>query len=324
VNVGATSGVLDTRRPYLVRLPSGANIAVFFYDGGLAHDVAFGGALSNGEAFLKTLEQNVSTPFSGGEPLPTGKTAFAGRLVHLATDGETFGHHHQFADIGLAWILDSAATGRSELALTVYGQWLAQHPPTMEARLHERSSWSCIHGVERWRSNCGCHGGRRSNGSQAWRGPLREALDDLRDHLATVFEREGEGLLHDPWKARDEYVEPLTIPRRDKKFFAEHTIRWHILRRVHRAFELLEMQRHALHMYASCAWFFDDVSDIETLQGMAHAACAIDYSGRARTEIERRFLAILAQVRSNDGDTADTLYRRVVQERRPKRHGVRS
>ncbi|HYC53719.1 MAG TPA: DUF3536 domain-containing protein [Candidatus Binatia bacterium] len=308
--VGATAGVLDTRQPYLVRLPSGRSIAAFFYDGGLAHDVAFGDALGDGARFLRTLEAAAAGDHSS-EP----------RLVHFATDGETFGHHHHFADMGLAWILESAGLGRSELGLTVYAKWLDEHPPAMEARLHERSSWSCIHGVERWRSDCGCHGGRRSNGCQLWRGPLREAFDDLRDQLGGLFEREGATLWKSPWDARDAYADLLVSRTRkdETEFLRTHGAADLKPRQRRRALELLEMQRHALLMYASCAWFFDDLSDIEPLQGMAHAARAIELAGQAGAEIEKRFVAVLGQVRGNDGDVGDVLYRRVLAERRPGR-----
>ncbi|HYC00958.1 MAG TPA: DUF3536 domain-containing protein [Candidatus Limnocylindrales bacterium] len=316
--VGATSGMLDTRRPYLVRLPSDRTIAVFLYDGGLAHDVAFGGALSDGAAFLRTLEEAARHEGAGR------LAATSPCLIHFATDGETFGHHHHFADMGLAWILESAALGRSRLDLTVYGRWLEQHPAVVEVRLHERSSWSCIHGVERWRSDCGCHAGRRGGGCQRWRGPLREALDDLRDRLGGIFEREGGALLTSPWEARDAYVELLVerTPESEREFLARHGRGQPKPRQRARIFELLEMQRHTLHMYASCAWFFDDLSDIEPLQGLAHAARAIELSGKAAEEIEQRFVAVLAQVRGNDGDVGDELYRRVVAQRRPQ--GVRA
>ncbi len=300
---GDTGAAIDLHRPYRVPLPSGRSIAVFFYDGALAHAVAFGNALRDGAAFLAMLEA------AGGPG--------ASPLVHLATDGESYGHHQAFAEMALAWVLDAVERGHSPLSLTVYGQQLERCPPTMEVQIHERTSWSCSHGIERWRSDCGCNAGRHESGDQRWRGPLRLALDLLRDGLAEVFEEEAGALLHDPWAARDHFVEVLVhrAPRSEDSFMTRHTRRRLAEQETRRALELLDMQRHALLMYASCAWFFDDLADIEPAQALAHAAYAIELAG-PRAGVERRFIAALAEARSLSGVGGDALLATVQRERK--------
>ena len=298
---GAT---IDTHLPYLVRLGSGRQIAVFFYDGPLAHSVAFGRTLTDGAAFLAALERDHGS---------------AAGLVHFATDGETYGHHQRLGEMGLAWLLESVDRGDSAFDLTVYGRHLERQPPMHEVEIHEKSSWSCAHGVERWRSACGCSGGRRV-GNQSWRAPLREALDLLRDLLAPIYERECGELLLDPWGARDRFAEVLVrrTPRIENVFLDREA--GCVLEEPDklRALQLLDMQRQALLMYASCAWFFDDLSDIEPLQTVAHAARAIELAGPEETaRLERLFCNALKRAVGNDGATGDVVYERVVAAHRP-------
>ena len=298
-------GELDTTVPYLVRLASGRSICVFFYDGGLAMDVAFGTTLQDTAGLLARMEQNGTNRFG---------------LVHFATDGETYGHHQKFGEMGLAWILERVGAGESEFDLTVYSEFLDRHPPQHEVEIVEGSSWSCEHGVERWRSNCGCCGGRRV-GNQDWRGPLRAALDHLRDLLAPLFEREAGTLLKDPWGARDRFVEVLVrrTPRLENLFLDREARRVLSEPERMRVLQLFGMQRHALLMYASCAWFFDDLSDIEPLQALAHAARAIELAGASEApRIEGLFRRALAKAQSNDGTQGDTLYDQVIALHRPE------
>jgi len=303
--VGGARDALDTRVAYRVALPSGRSIAAFFYDGHLAHSVAFGEALKDGEAFLAALDARWSGDGDG--------------LVHLATDGETYGHHHAFAELGLAWVLDRVSRGANSFDPTIYAEHLDRRPPEHEARIVERSSWSCAHGIERWRSHCGCSGGRRS-GTQAWRRPLRDAFDILRDMLARLFEREGARLLADPWAARDSYVEVLVRPADSmrERFLERHQAHPLSVEEGRRALELLEMQRHGLLLYASCAWFFDDLTDIEPMQALAHAARAVELAGPPHDEaIGLALRGALSQAVGNDGQRGDELLDQVVAERRP-------
>lgn len=303
-DVSTLEGGLDTRVPYLVRLASGRSLAVFFYDGELAPSIAFGDALKDSAEFLRSLEQS-----HGNDP----------GLVHIATDGETYGHHQRFGEMGLAWLLERVLRGESAFDLTVYGEQLDRRPPVSEVEIVENSSWSCEHGVERWRSSCGCSGGRRE-GHQRWRGPLREALDMLRDLLAPVFEREAGELLRDPWGARDRFAEVLVrrTPRVENLFLDREAPRRLPEPSRLRALQLLDMQRHALLMYASCAWFFDDLCDIEPLQALAHAGRAVELAGAAEApRIERLFRRALRDAVSNDGATGDEVFDHVIASHRP-------
>ncbi len=304
--IPARDGGVDTRQPYLVRLAAGRAIAVFFYDGAISHSIAFGQVMSDGARFLRRLEK---------------EQAKSPGLVHFATDGETYGHHQRFGEMGLAWMLECVERGESAFDLTVYGQYLDRFPPTHEVEIVENSSWSCAHGVERWRSDCGCSGGRRV-GSQAWRGPMREAFDLLREMLAPVFERGMERLVRDPWGARDRFAEVLVrrTPRIENEFLDREAGRKLPEPERRRALQLLDMQRHALLLYASCAWFFDDLADIEALQAMAHAARAIELAGPDEApRLTRRFRAALARGVSNDGLRGDQIYDRAISSARPDR-----
>lgn len=279
--VGA--GGVDCRRPYLLRLTSGRSLALFFYHGPVARAVAFERLLSSGDAFLARLLEVAD------------RAAPADQLVHIATDGETYGHHHRFGEMALAWALEKAER-QGLVRLTNYGEFLAHHPPAWEVELAENTSWSCAHGVERWRRDCGCHlaGGT----SQAWRGPLRQALEWLRDRVDELFQREGLPLFRDPWAARDDAVTlqlDSTAAAREA-FFARHGGRPFSPAESTKALQLLEMQRHAQFMFTSCGWFFDDIAGLEAVQVLLYAARAAELAEQVGGqpilgELERRLAA---------------------------------
>jgi len=281
-------GKLNTRRPYVCRLGSGRSIVIFFYDGSVSHGVAFEGLLSSGEAFGKRLADAF------------GKEDEA-QLVHIATDGETYGHHHRYGDMALAYCLDWLA-GHGQVELTVYGEFLERHEPTWEVELVEGSSWSCSHGVERWRSDCGCSSGAHPEWNQSWRGPLREAMDWLRDELAALYGREAGALVQDAWALRDDYIEAI-LDRREATVVAllgRHASGALSEQQRSRLLQLLEMQRHAMLMYTSCGWFFDEVSGIETVQVMSYAARALQLGAAlGGAALEAGYVERLAQAPSN-------------------------
>ena len=286
---------IDPTQPYRVTLRSGGSIAVFFYDGPVSRAIAFERLLTTGERFAERL----AGAFGDGAERP--------RLVHVATDGETYGHHHRHGDMALAYALHTLA--EKQLArLTNYGEFLEKHPPTHEAKIHENTSWSCAHGVERWRSDCGCQSGAHPGWNQAWRAPLREALDALRDTLAEPWEAHAASLLRDPWAARDDYVDVLLdrSPESADRFLAAHTVRPPDEAARTAIWKLLEMQRHALLMYTSCGWFFDDVGGIEARQVIQYAGRVLQLAGELfGPGLEEPFLAILEKARSNDADVGD-------------------
>jgi alpha-amylase/alpha-mannosidase (GH57 family) len=252
---------VETTRPYLVRFPSGVAISVFFYNGPVSQAIAFEGLLNSGEAFAGRLKDGFAFDDSP-----------RAQLVHVATDGETYGHHHKHGEMALAYALKLVEQDKS-VRLANYASFLAHFPPDYECEVVENSSWSCIHGIERWRSNCGCNTGRPGWG-QAWRRPLREGMDAIRDALIPLTEEEGAKLFHDVWAARNAYIDVILdrSPESVNKFLGAHQS--HALspdERV-RALKLMEMQRHAQLMYTSCGWFFDDISGIETVQVIAYTA----------------------------------------------------
>jgi alpha-amylase/alpha-mannosidase (GH57 family) len=298
------SGTIDPSTAYVCRLPSGKSIALFFYDGQLARDVAFDGLLARGENLAERLLSRF--PEDNSQP----------RLVHVATDGETYGHHHHRGDMALASALNIIES-RKDVRLTVYGEYLQLHPPSVEVEIIERSSWSCPHGVDRWFRDCGCNSGGRPGWNQQWREPLRNALDWLRDSLAPIFEREGAALFKDPWIAREEYVQLILDRSVDgmKSFFTRHAGRRLGADDRVRALKLLEMQRHAMLMYTSCGWFFDELSGIETLQIIQYAGRAIQLADEVTGEsLEGAFLERLKPARSNIEQQGDgqSIYERFV------------
>ena len=299
----ASSGRVDPTRPYLARLPSGRSIALFFYDGPISQGIAFERLLDSGDGFAARLR-------NAGSPRPSGP-----ELIHVATDGETYGHHHRFGDMALAHAL-YALERDPHVTLTNYGEMLARHPPTWEARILENTSWSCAHGVERWRSDCGCSSGR-PGWNQAWRTPLREGLDELSRTLGAHFEARGGEVFQDPWAARDDAVRLLLDRRRAsvEAFLAQHARGERSTESDVLRLRLLEMQRHALFMFTSCGWFFDDISGIETVQVMTYAARAIQLCRESGgPDPEPAWLTHLARARSNtdQGTGADVYAKHVL------------
>jgi alpha-amylase/alpha-mannosidase (GH57 family) len=287
---------VDTTHPYLLRFDSGASIAVFFYNGAASRAIAFEGLLNSGENFAGRLKAGF-------------KDSAHPQLVHVATDGESYGHHHRHGEMALAYAL-RLLEADTTVNLVNYGSFLEKFPPEYECEIVENTSWSCAHGVERWRSNCGCNGGKPGC-NQLWRAPLREALDELRDAVAPITEQEGGKLFKDVWEARDAYIE-VVLDRSDEsteRFFQAHQS--HVLLEPERirALELMEMQRHAQLMYTSCGWFFDDIAGIETVQIIAYAARVLQLArelfGDQAGELEPKFLARMAEARSCDAAAGD-------------------
>lgn len=293
---------VDPRRPYLYKLPSGKSIVLYFYDGNVAQDVAFKGLLNDGRALAQRLTHaidNNDTP----------------QLVHIGTDGESYGHHHRHGEMALAACYDYIE--EKELGiLTNYGEYLEKFPPEYEIQIHENSSWSCVHGVERWQSNCGCNTGGQGGWNQTWRAPLRDALDSLRDKLIPIFEKEAGKFFDNPWAARDEYIQ--VILDRDfgnvKQFLQKYATKELGLAEEVQLLRLLEMQRHAMLMYTSCAWFFSEVSGLETVQVMQYANRAIHYAQQVSgQDFHPEFVELLEKTPSNVYENAAVVYRKEVQ-----------
>jgi len=282
-------GSIDPRRPYLQRLPDGGQITLFFYDGPISRDIAFGGLLNDGAGFAGRLKE----AFDEEQEAP--------QLVHMATDGETFGHHHRFGDMALAYALETIEADEAT-HLTNYAEFLAHNPPAWEVEVKENTAWSCAHGVERWRSDCGCNSGQHADWNQSWRAPLRDALDWLRDHLGAAYEKDAGRLLADPWEARDAYIEVILerTPEAVERFLKRHRRRALKTTERTRVLKLLEMQRQAMLMYTSCGWFFDELSGLETVQVIQYAGRAVQLAAELfEDRIEEAFVEKLALAKSN-------------------------
>lgn len=283
-----TGSKIDPSRPYLLKTPAGNRINLFFYDGPVSQAVAFEKLLDNGEKFASRLMSG----FNNSRTWP--------QMNHIATDGETYGHHHKHGDMALAYALDYIES-KKLAQITNYGQFLETNPPTHEVQIYENTSWSCVHGIERWRSNCSCNSGRLG-WNQEWRKPLRESLDWLRDAAAPKFEALGAKYLRDPWAARDGYIavmlnrSPEVREQFGQKFFKrklkedEQVAVW----------KLLELQRHAMLMYTSCGWFFDELSGIETVQVIQYAGRVVQLAEQLFGDsLEEEFLTRLVAAKSN-------------------------
>lgn len=302
---------VDTSRPYRVHLDGGRSIDLFFYNGPASRAIAFEGLLNSGENFGHSLVKHLSS----NDARPSDPA----QLSHVATDGESYGHHHKLGDMALSYALHWIE--EKQLAtLTNYGEFLALFPPTWEAEVVDNSSWSCAHGVERWRSDCGCNGGK-PGWNQRWRRPLREALDGLRDAIAPLAEDRARPLLRDLWSARDAYIDVILDRSNFNKdrFLIEHAAKTLSFSERTTVWELLELQRQSQLMYTSCGWFFDEISGIETVQIIAYAARVLQLSAKlfgaeVGDRLEQQFLDKLTEAESNLPDLRNgaEVYRRYV------------
>ena len=298
--IDVSGGRIDTTFPYRLVLPSGKHIDIFFYNGHISNEIAFKGLLHNGENYAHILINSIPDDSKD-------------RIINVATDGESYGHHHRHGDMALSYCLETI-NKIDGVSLTVYGEFLEKHPPSHFVRIVENSSWSCAHGIERWRSDCGCN--TKKGYHQKWRGPLREALDWLRDSIKKDFESELGKILSNPWAARDAYVEIIldSSPRKIQDWLRSFSARELSVNEAKRAIRLLEMQKYALLMYTSCGWFFDDIAGIETTQILCYASRVIDYAKELLgKDLENEFKD---RIRLAPGNTAEYPNGKIVYEKK--------
>ncbi|MCK4304750.1 MAG: DUF3536 domain-containing protein, partial [Candidatus Eisenbacteria sp.] len=305
----------DSRRH---RIPN-RYIDVFFYDGPLAADISFAHLLRDSSQLSKRLIQS-----GGGIDGEQG-------LVNVATDGEIYGHHEPFADMCLSHLIRRQADPHG-VRLTNYGRYLDLHPPEYEVNLNfgdqdEGTAWSCAHGVGRWERDCGCSTSAGENWNQRWRTPLRRGFDMVRDRLVETYLEQVSPLVKDPWAARDDYILVMLEqePSTREALLQQHARKPLDEAERHKLWSLLESQRHAMYMYTSCAWFFADISGIETVQNMAYACRAIELARPwQRLDLEKMLLEYLSEARSNlpEMGTGADIYRRFVLPQRIQPRGV--
>jgi hypothetical protein len=286
---------VDPGRAYKYKLPSGKSIDLFFYDGATSQAVAFERLLSDGHHIISRMTSR--GPVEDDKPT----------LCHIATDGETYGHHHRYGDMALAWALSQVEQGWNGTRLTNYGEFRTKVPATWEVQLVENSSWSCAHGISRWREDCGCNSGGKPGWNQKWRRPLRDSLDWLRDQAYATLEQVGGQLFKDPWAARDAYIDVLLDgDEARERFLTTHGRDTLDGESRVRALSLMELARHAMLMYTSCGWFFDDLSGIETVQCMQYAARVAELIHSVRgISVESELIDRLSVARSNLPDEGD-------------------
>ncbi len=291
-------GKIDPQIPYVCHLPSGKTITLFFYNGAIAQEVAFGGLLHSGEVFANRLIDS----FPKTDPPQVETIHELSLLSHIATDGETYGHHHRFGDMALAYCLRDIQS-KNLAQITIYGEFLEKFPPKHEVEIIENTSWSCPHGIGRWRANCGCRLKEHAGSTQEWRKQLRLAMDWLRDQLIISYERETPRYLKDPWDARQHYIEVILDRSEEslEKFLSRFALKHLVPSQRVQALKLLEIQRHAMLMYTSCGWFFDDICGIETIQILEYAARAMQLTKELTgLDLEKNFMDFLKIAPSNN------------------------
>ncbi len=278
---------IDPTRPYRCFVDSDRYIDIFFYDGPISRDMGFNDVLETSDNFANRLEQAVK-----GDSRPS-------QLISVATDGETFGHHKGGTEKCIAYALSEQFANQG-WTVTNYAHYLSICPPTWEVELKPVTAWSCDHGVARWQDDCGCASG--GGWHQKWRKPLRESLNWLRDRLITIYEEMGNQFFDDPWLARNEYIQVLRDRSKHNvsSFLQRHQAKELSASEKIDALRLLEMQRHALLMYTSCGWFFEEISRPEGVQILRYAARAMELAGAvAGVHLKQKFIGYLAQAPSN-------------------------
>lgn len=293
---------IDPTRPYRCFINEQEYIDIFFYDGPISRDMGFNDVLSSSYHLTGRIGQAIR-----GDHRPS-------QLISVATDGETFGHHKARTERCLAYAFTEDFAKRG-WAVTNFAHYLSLNPPTWEVQLKPVTAWSCAHGVDRWQDDCGCGSG--GGWHQKWRRPLRDTLDWLRDELIGIYESVGRNFFLDPWATRDEYIEVILDRSPDKvdQFLSRHQCRQLTPAEQIDALRLLEMQRHALLMYTSCGWFFEEISRPEGVQILRYGARALELAGDiAGVQLEQEFIRRLELAPSNVKSFQDgaEVYRQLV------------
>ena len=284
-------GNIDPARSYRYYIKSapGKFIDLFFYDGAISKSVAFDELLTDGNKFLKRLQDGIS--YDRNYP----------QLVNIATDGESYGHHTKFGDMALAFVM-AMKVKDSGFTVTNYAEYLDKYRSDWQVQIKDVSSWSCSHGVGRWCEDCGCSTGGHAGWNQKWRRPLRDAMDYLRDSVTPLFKEYGQKYFKDFLSARYNYIDVIldrsitNVRQFQQEYFLPDLSEEDKVN----AMKLLEMQRQAMLMYTSCGWFFCEISGIETVQIMKYAARVIQLAQDfTDNDFETKYLEILSAAQSN-------------------------
>ncbi len=281
---------LPTKHPYKIYTERG-EITAFYFDKRLSTAVSFEHMLQSSDNFAKAIIHNATHDKD---------------IVVIATDGEIYGHHEPFADMCLAHLIKEYHLKQKKIKLINFAEYMDMHPAEYETRLNLGddglgSSWSCYHGVGRWHKNCGCQTGGREEWNQDWRGPLRDAFDNLKNEIDSVYEKELSNYVNDPWALRNDYIELIlhNYKLSDMDFLRKHISRTLNKEEIIRILSLLESQKNAMYMYTSCGWFFTELSGIETVQNIKYAYKAIYLLKHNNEHIKENFENMLEKAQSN-------------------------
>lgn len=298
---------IDPRRPYRI-FPIAEDgtpiekgyLDVFFYDGPLSHGVGFEHLLKNAGHYGDRIGQAFD------------RHDHADQLVSVCTDGESYGHHEPFGDMCVAFLFKDIAPKQNMVPVN-YAWFLAKHPPRHEVRLKnahgDGTAWSCAHGVGRWKEDCGCENGGQGGWNQKWRGPLRRAFDVLYASAEKHTGSEGPKLFKDWSIAKDSAILSWQMDPSMRTAWWEANL-FPGADRL-RASDLIEILRYSHYIFTSCAWFFSELTGIETVQNLKYAQRVLSLleGEGASPSLRKDFLAELAQAVSNvDGKTGDKVF----------------
>ncbi len=296
--INADHAGFDPRHPYRLYLEDSkgnkknGHLDLFFFDEPLSRAISFEDLLDNAD-FLSERINGCYTPNSEEN-----------ELVTIATDGETFGHHKKNGDMCLAYYFQKKA---AEMGIEVVNlaYYLSVNPPKREVRLKnalgEGTAWSCAHGTGRWIRDCGCNTGGGPGWNQKWRGPLRDGMDYLQSEIDQQYLREMIKYFDHPWTIRDLYEPHFENLESGTEFLKKYAARPIADSTYPYLVSLLEAQRYMLYGYTSCAWFFNDIAGIETVQNYRYAVRAwqLTWQGMKSNEILRKFTKIAKSAISN-------------------------
>ena len=253
---------LDVTEPYRVALSAGKSIAVFFYHQGLSTGVSFNPQMTiNADEFVR----NLVLPSYLGEKAQRGEP----QLLLIASDGELYGHHQQFRDRFLAHLVNGASSSVG-LEKSYPALWLKKYPANKWVSIHEGTSWSCLHGVERWRGDCEC-----TPGDGRWKGYLRQAFNRLAHSIDKIYADRLMEYKIDPWRLRNSFIHVILRQLPITELIFQYAGRKLEQDSVDRIQLLLEAQWERQRIFTSCGWYFEDFSRIEPRNNIAYAAQAI-------------------------------------------------
>jgi alpha-amylase/alpha-mannosidase (GH57 family) len=289
-------GNINPKVPYrcFSRKDSSRYIDIFFYDGPISKNIAFDDLIFSAERLL----DRIDTAKIPGSSIP--------QLLSIAVDGETFGHHKKFSERTIAYLFSELASRRG-YSVVNYAEFLDMQPPEWEVILKdgynsEGSSWSCLHGVDRWKKDCGCNTGSQPGWNQKWREPLRDGLNSLRDKLSVIYEMLGREYFKDVWEARNDYIDLILDNSSDNinNFFVRHSKRELNSDEKELCLNMLEMQKYSMYMFTSCGWFFADISGLETKKILEYSKRAVEFGeSLSGLDLKSGFLDELKKAHSN-------------------------